>query len=86
MNLTVLFAICFGIPFAMYVRTVVENWIANDVHINARHISDEQFLAAVPDADPDRALRVRAIISEQLDIPEHHLHPDDHFVDDLHID
>ena len=49
-----------------------------------RNISDEEFLAAVPHATPERALRIRAIISEQLDIPERCIHPHDNFVDDLH--
>ena len=48
-----------------------------------REISDEEFLAAIPNADPGIALRVREIVSEQLDIPLNSLHPDDRFVEDL---
>lgn len=47
-------------------------------------VTEEQFLSAIPDADPEIALRVRAIVSEQLDVPLEDIHPDSHFIDDLH--
>lgn len=52
----------------------------------SRHISDAEFLAAIPNANPERALRIRAIISDQLDVPVCYIHPDDRFVDDLGAD
>lgn len=51
-----------------------------------RNISNEEFLAAVPSATPEKALRVREIISDQLDIPIECIHPDDRFVEDLRAD
>ena len=50
----------------------------------SRNISDEEFLAAVPDTDPKMALRVRAMISEQLDVPVRCIHPNDRLIEDLH--
>lgn len=49
-------------------------------------VTDEEFLAAVPFATPEKALRIRAIISDQLDVPLHDLHPSDRFVEDLRAD
>lgn len=49
-------------------------------------VTDEEFLAAVPFATPEKALRIRAIISDQLDVPLHDLHPNDRFVEDLRAD
>lgn len=49
-------------------------------------VTDEDFLAAVPYAHPERALRIRAIISDQLDVPLHDLHPNDRFLEDLKAD
>lgn len=50
-------------------------------------ISDEEFLAACsPGVRPEVALKVRAIVSEQLDIPEHQIHPSHRFVEDLRAD
>ena len=47
------------------------------------HVSDEEFLAACSVKDPDVAFKVRAIISDQLDIPLNNIHPDDRFVQEL---
>lgn len=47
-------------------------------------ISDEEFLKRCPDGvSPEVALRVRRIISEQLNIPYAEIHPDQRFVEDL---
>ena len=48
-----------------------------------RFISDEEFLAACSVKDPEVALKVRAIISDQLDIPLNNIHPNDRFVQEL---
>lgn len=48
-----------------------------------RGITEAEFLAAVPDANPETALKVRAIVSYQLDVPIDDIHPSDSFVDDL---
>ena len=50
-------------------------------------ISDDEFVArCTPGTNPQVALRVRRIISEQLGIPYEHVHPDQSFVDDLNAD
>ena len=54
--------------------------------VSQQFVSDEEFLAAVPNATPEKALRIRAIVSEQLDIPEHQIHPDDRFIEDLNAE
>jgi hypothetical protein len=47
-------------------------------------ISEEEFVAkCTPGTNPQTALRVRRIISEQLGIPYEHIHPEQHFVHDL---
>lgn len=47
-------------------------------------LSDDEFIAKCsPGASRDIALRVRRIISEQLDIPYERIHPDQDFVRDL---
>lgn len=47
-------------------------------------ISDEEFLAKCsPGTSPQRALRVRRIVSEQLGVRYAHIHPEQSFVDDL---
>ena len=54
---------------------------------DGRIISDEEFLAAcLPGTRPEVALKVRAIVSEQLCIPENELHPSHRFVEDLRAD
>lgn len=54
---------------------------------DGRNISDEEFLAACsPGTRPEVALKVRAIISEQLAIPENEIHPSHRFVEDLRAD
>lgn len=50
------------------------------------NVTEEQFLNAILDANPEIALRVRAIVSDQLDVPLGDIHPDSHFVDDLKAD
>jgi len=49
-------------------------------------VTTEQFLAAIPDADPEIALRVRDIVAEQLDVPREEVHPESRFVEDLRAD
>lgn len=52
-----------------------------------RPFTDDQFLAACgPSADPEIALRVRKIISAELDIPAELIHPDQRFIEDLCCD
>ena len=47
-------------------------------------ISEEEFVAKCkPGTNPQTALRVRRIVSEQLGVPYEHIHPEQHFVDDL---
>ncbi|KLU05075.1 hypothetical protein RISK_002837 [Rhodopirellula islandica] len=44
----------------------------------------QTFLAkCAPATNPERALKVRRIISEQLGVPYEHIHPEQSFVDDL---
>jgi len=50
------------------------------------HVTEEQFLSAIPSADPEIALKVRSIVSDQLDVPLDEIHPDSHFIDDLKCD
>ena len=58
-----------------------------DARVTARQpVSDEEFIAACNSQKPEIALRVRAIIADQLDVPEQYLHPDDRFVEDLRAD
>lgn len=52
----------------------------------SRNISDTEFLAAIPNVNAARALRIRAIISHQLDVPVSDIHPDDRFAEDLGAD
>lgn len=50
-------------------------------------ISDDEFLARCkPGTDPEVALKVRAIISEQLGIPANEIHPEHRFIEDLGAD
>jgi len=50
-------------------------------------ISDEEFLAKCPPGtDPEIALGVRRIVSDQLCIPYDRIHPEHSFVDDLGAD
>ena len=49
----------------------------------SRFISDEEFLAACSVKDPEIAFKVRAIISDQLDFPVNHIHPDDRLTHEL---
>ena len=49
-------------------------------------VSDEEFIAACSSQKPEIALRIRAIIADQLDVPEQYLQPDDRFVEDLRAD
>ncbi|MEM6778937.1 MAG: hypothetical protein AAF670_14875 [Planctomycetota bacterium] len=47
-------------------------------------ISDDEFIAKCSTGtDQARALRVRRIISEELDVPYEHIHPEQRFVEDL---
>ena len=47
-------------------------------------LSDDEFLARCsPGTNPQRALRVRRIISEQLGVPYEHIYPEQRFVEDL---
>lgn len=86
--MTALFVILFLLP-VLFLLTVLVTELRTKrrftprKQISARHISDEDFLAAVPGAKPETALKIRAIISEQLDIPEHCIHPHDRFIEDL---
>ena len=48
-----------------------------------RFVSDEEFLAACSVKNPEVALKTRAIISDQLDIPLNNIHPNDRFVQEL---
>ena len=54
--------------------------------ILSRSISDKAFLKAIPHATPETAFRIRDIISDQLDVPPHCIHPDDRLVEDLRAD
>ena len=50
-------------------------------------ISEEEFISkCTPGVNPERALKVRRVISEQLGIPYEHIHPEQRFVEDLHCD
>ncbi|MEM1225170.1 MAG: hypothetical protein AAGJ40_05705 [Planctomycetota bacterium] len=47
-------------------------------------ISDNEFIAKCSTGtDRARALRVRRIIAEELDVPYEHIHPEQRFVEDL---
>ena len=47
-------------------------------------ITDDEFVAKCsPRANPQTALKVRRIISEQLGVPYERIHPDQGFVNDL---
>ena len=47
-------------------------------------ISDKEFvLRCKPGTNPETALKVRRIVSEQLGIPYDHVYPEQHFVNDL---
>lgn len=52
----------------------------------SRFVSDEEFLAACCVKNPETALRVRSIISDQLDVAANTIHPDDRFVEELRAD
>lgn len=50
-------------------------------------LSDEEFVARCPPGTRrEVALKVRAIVSEQLGIPEEQIHPEHRFVEDLKAD
>ncbi len=50
-------------------------------------ISDEEFVARCsPGTDPERALKVRRIVAEQLGMPYEHIYPEQRFVEDLYCD
>ena len=66
-------------------------WLENSRYtpwneIADRSISEEEFLSALPNVTAWKALRVRAIVAEQLDIPIQCIHPDDRFIEDLRAD
>ena len=49
----------------------------------SRFVSDEEVVAASPTQSREVALRVREIVSEQLDVPLNNIHPDDRLVEEL---
>lgn len=49
-----------------------------------RPLTDEEFLSRCsPGVRPETALKVRAIISDQLGIPVEQIHPEHRFIEDL---
>ena len=47
-----------------------------------QYVSDEEFLAACrPGVRPEVAFKVRHIVADQLNIPEHTIHPNNSFTD-----
>lgn len=49
-----------------------------------RPLSDEEFLSRCsPGVRPETALKVRAILSDQLGIPVEQIHPEHRFIEDL---
>lgn len=59
----------------------------NDFESRFPPITDEEFLArCTPGTNPDIALKVRRIVSEQLDVPYEQIHPSARFVEDLGAD
>lgn len=78
-----------GIFAAVAVMWLVMTMVAKESRGAAeghQKVTDEEFLAALPNVDPETALRIRAIISDQLDVPLHDLHPSNRFIEDLKAD
>lgn len=81
----------FIIPILLYAVPRIFTRLSSPRMVSARiawrYVSDGEFLAAChPGTRPEVALKVRHIVSEQLNIPEHEIHPDDRFIEDLHAD
>lgn len=83
-----------AIPICMYLLSLV-SWqnsttglVPRDiVSGSGRYVSDAEFLAACAHGvSPEIALKVRHIISDQLGIPEHSIHPAHQIVEDLGAD
>ena len=50
-------------------------------------LTDDEFVKRCGlGTDPEVALKVRGIISEQLNIPREEIYPEHRFIDDLHAD
>ena len=79
--------IVFALGVALIIFLLIWTWEAKRYRDFERRwppISDDEFVAKCsPGTDHQRALRVRRIIAEQLDIPYERVHPEQSFVDDL---
>ncbi|MEO2017218.1 MAG: hypothetical protein ABGZ53_22915 [Fuerstiella sp.] len=79
--MTLLGIIVVAVCCLVFISWLVEKFGPKPEYLNQAY-TDDDFLAAVPDANPESALRVRSLISDQLGIPVEHIHPDYSFVDD----
>jgi len=80
-----------GILIAMGILALFLKGVLDSVDASAsfyelqphRYVSDEEFLAAMPDVPEHVALGVRQVLADVLLIDPHSIHPADRLIDDL---
>ena len=92
MGIDWLLALCFLVPIAMFIferfsRVFGGPKVFSPPHELSDPITDEEFVALCrPGVKPEMALKVRAIVAEQLAIPPERIRPEHRFVEDLLVD
>ena len=80
--------ICFLVPILMFVvRRISTPEVFPASSASFEPLSDKEFVArSRPGGNAETALKVRAIISDQLAVPVEEIHPEHRFVEDLRAD
>ncbi|MGZ0170643.1 MAG: hypothetical protein ACKVHE_13890 [Planctomycetales bacterium] len=92
MEIDWLIALCFLVPIAMFIfeqfaREIGGPKVFSPPYEQSDPITDEEFVAlCCPGVKPETALKVRAIVAEQLAIPPERIRPEHRFVEDLLAD